>query len=217
MRRTSRRPVLRLVAASAVAIGAVALAGCVRFSGGTWMIRSASTPQGWPPLTPVGVVEVKDYPTYRAAIVDDEALADARTSTMFMELFRHIQENDISMTAPVEMGYGDDPSGAAPGEPAMQTMAFLYRMPDLGSVGEDGAVRVRDLDARTYASVGVRGDYTDVNFVEGLELLEAWLESSSDAWTAIGPPRYLGYNGPLVPTFLRYGEVQIEVRRPTGG
>ena len=49
---------------------------------------------------------------------------------MFMTLFRHIQNNDISMTAPVAMGYDD----AEAEVPRMNSMAFLYSSPEAGDI-----------------------------------------------------------------------------------
>jgi len=46
-----------------VLLSAVLALGCVRISGGTWLVRSAPTPDSWPEPTPVGEVEVKDYPS----------------------------------------------------------------------------------------------------------------------------------------------------------
>jgi hypothetical protein len=180
---------------------------CVQVSNGTWRIDSAPTPEGWPPPTPVGEVEVKSYPPHRAAEVQaDRVLADGRES-MFMALFRHIQRNEIAMTAPVAMGYASTPQGAAP----MTSMAFLYRDPDLGSEGIEGAVVVRDREPGLYASVGVRGSYSSETYQEALARLVRWLADNQDRWGAVGPPRFLGYNSPFVPWFLRYGEVQVPV------
>ena len=50
------------------------LAGCVRTSGGTWYFDSAPLPEGWPELTPVGWVEIREYPSYRAAVVSEMCL-----------------------------------------------------------------------------------------------------------------------------------------------
>jgi hypothetical protein len=185
-------------------MAAVGLSGCVTRSGGTWMVSSAPLPDGWPDLTPVGSVAVRDYPAYRAATV---AGADADTRPMFMELFRHIQREEIAMTAPVDMGYEAAPDDRA----RMTSMAFLYRTPAMGDTGEDGTVRVEDVAPRTYASVGVRGAYTSGNYRKGLRLLDSWLDGQ-DEWRRAGPPRYLGYNGPFVPWFIRYGEVQLPVQ-----
>jgi hypothetical protein len=174
---------------------------------GPWTVRSAPLPEGWPALTPVGLIRVQRYPAYRAAVVeqvsDSQARASRRQNSMFMKLFRHIESNDIAMTAPVEMEYADD---------GMSAMAFLYRTSDLGAPGSDGAVEVRDLPARMHVSIGVRGSYSDRRFDEALAELEAWLAEEGRVWVAAGPPRYLGYNSPFVPPPMRYGEVQIPVR-----
>ncbi len=195
--------VASIVATSVVALGVLTLVGCVRTSGGVWYFKSAELPEGWPELTPVGEVHIREYPVYRAASVarDD---ADGGMGSMFNTLFQHIKSNDIAMTAPVDMGY------ATGDQDAMSSMAFLYRTPDLGSVGSDGLVRVEDVLPATYASVGVRGGYSQKKFERGLGLLEAWLESQ-DEWQSNGSPRFLGYNGPFTPFFWRYGEVQVPV------
>ncbi len=220
-RRGSRRLGLRRIGALAAiaAIAGVAAigVGCVRVSNGTWLVKSAATPEGWPKATPVGEIEVKTYPEYRAAAVDAADVEDGTQSQMFMSLFRHISRNDIAMTTPVDMAYAQAPDSATP---KMSSMAFLYRTQDLGPTGTDGAVRIVDVEPRTYASLGVRGDYTRQRYERGVAALQGWL-AGQDEWTATGPPRYLGYNGPFVPTFFRYGEVQVPVdvaaeRRSTG-
>lgn len=184
------------------------LVGCMRESNGTFIINEAPLPEGWPTLTPVGAVEVKAYPVTRAAVVEAPA-GDAAMNPMFNQLFNHIKTNDIPMTAPVDMGY--QPIDAdADATPAMTSMAFLYRDPQVGQLDDDGKVIVRDLPAQTFASLGVRGDYTDARFADALAQLEAWL-ADHPQYTAAGPPRTLGYNSPFVPAFFRYGEVQIPV------
>ena len=202
-------------AAIAVAIasvgGAVLFAvGCVHRSGGTWMVDSAPLPEGWPELTPVGEVEVRAYPVYRAASVEAAELERAGVGGMFGVLFGHISDNDIAMTAPVDMSYA--PTGADDGELAMSRMAFLYRTTDLGPTGLDGAVVIADEPERLFASVGVRGSYSATNYTEGLALVEEWLGGQAE-FVRTGPPRFLGYNGPFTPWFMRYGEVQVPVER----
>jgi hypothetical protein len=193
--------------------GLLALTGllapaCIQTSGSAWQFRSAPTPEGWPDVTPVERVELRSYPVVRAALVDQADLERGDDDSMFMTLFRHIDRNEIAMTAPVEMRYEDTAAG-----PRMTSMAFLYRTPELGGVGEEGAVRVDDLPSQTYASTGLRGGYTIANYREGLARLQAWLAENAEVWRAAGPPRYLGYNSPFVLPFLRYGEVQIPVER----
>ncbi|MEO1128482.1 MAG: heme-binding protein [Planctomycetota bacterium] len=179
--------------------------GCVRTSGETWYFKSASLPEGWPTLTAVDVVEVKAYPTYRAASIDAQS-AGGGMNPMFMSLFKHISSNDIAMTAPVDMGY------AGADDTTMTSMAFLYRTTNIGATGQDGEILIEDIGPQTFASVGVRGDYTNANFDKGMRRIEDWLAGQSE-WQADGSPRYLGYNGPFVPSFWKYGEVQIPVSK----
>ena len=185
----------------------VVLVSCVRTSGGTWYFDSAPLPEGWPELTPVGEVEIREYPSYRAAVVNEKSGASG-TTPMFRELFQHISTNDIPMTSPVDMSYDDS------GSDRMTGMAFLYRTPDLGPVGSDGVVLVEDIPSQSYASTGVRGSYSDAHHSEGLARVQAWLAAQSE-WKADGPSRYLGYNSPFVPWFWRYGEVQVPVVQST--
>ena len=200
--RRIRRIAARLLVIPAAA-AALLLVSCVRTSGGTWYVDSAPLPEGWPELTPVGEVEIREYPTYRAAVVTEKE-GRAATTPMFRALFQHISTNDIPMTSPVDMSYEDV------GSDRMTGMAFLYRTPELGPIGTDGVVRVEDVPPRAYASTGVRGSYSEAHHREGLERVEAWIAGQPN-WKADGPSRYLGYNSPFVPWFMRYGEVQIPV------
>jgi hypothetical protein len=214
-KRSFRRLPVRLLVLSLVATPLV-LVSCVRTSGGTWYFDSAPLPEGWPELTPVAEVEIREYPSYRAAVVTEES-GRAGTTPMFRSLFQHISSNDIPMTSPVDMTYDDaKASGGQGGEGGdrMTGMAFLYRTPDLGPVGTDGVVRVEDIPPRAYASTGVRGSYSPEHYSQGLARVNAWLSGQS-TWKADGSSRYLGYNSPFVPWFWRYGEVQVPVKRTT--
>eukprot|EP00752_Nemacystus_decipiens_P016622 g14862.t1 len=166
-------------------------------------INEAPLPEGWPELTPVGEIEVKSYPVYRAAVIDDGT--NGSQNGMFRPLFNHIQREDIAMTAPVEMTYdGEEQS----------SMAFLYRNPEMGSLGsdtDDQRVVVIDIPRQTAVSIGVRGRYNTDNYNEALAELNAWLEENKDQWRAAGEPRLLGYNSPFVPGSMRYGEVQVPI------
>lgn len=207
-RRAARLLVLPLVAIP------LTLVSCVRTSGGTWYFDSAPLPDGWPELTPIDEVEIREYPSYRAAVVTEEDVK-AGTTPMFRSLFQHISSNDIPMTSPVDMTYDDGGSSDGHADESgdrMTGMAFLYRTPDLGPVGTDGVVRVEDIAPQAYASTGVRGSYSQAHYSEGLARVNAWLSAQS-AWKADGSSRYLGYNSPFVPWFWRYGEVQVPVVR----
>jgi hypothetical protein len=185
----------------------------VSISDGTWYIREAKLPEGWPALTPVGQIQVKQYPVYRAAVVQDAQLPTGGQQTMFRALFRHIKDREIAMTAPVEMGYVMPDQKETVPKAEMISMAFLYRQPTQGKVETNGPIAVRDLPGRTHASIGVRGGYTEDRFRAYLKTLDAWLGEHASEWLPSGPPRYLGYNSPFVPPFMRYGEVQLPVER----
>ena len=205
---STRRRLLRRAVWVLLALAVALLAFTLRVSNGVWYFRNAATPEGWPELTPVGEVSVREYPRYRAATVRAADLDGEGMESMFRRLFRHIDESDIAMTAPVEMGWGTPVADRI----EMASMAFLYRDAETGRTGEEGPVVVRDLPAVRVASIGIRGDYDLDNFRTGVARLRAWLADEGQDWEAAGEPRYLGYNGPFVPSFWRYGEVQLPVR-----
>jgi effector-binding domain-containing protein len=179
-----------------------------------FMFREAMLPAGYPPPAPVGEVVVKSYPASRVAIVRSAEMGGADSNQMFQPLFEHITKNDISMTTPVVMDYQPGAATAAtdPAQPA--SMAFVYADTTLGTPGVDGDVRVEDLPAITVVSIGVRGSYDDeAQFRVAIDQLRKWLADNADEYESAGVPRVLGYNSPFVPRFLRYGEVQIPIRR----
>ena len=204
-----RRLIKALAAAGLLAgVGLVALK--CRLAGGEVAngddfqpIKEAEMPKGFPNYTPVGQIEIKQYPMYRKA----------STSGMgeFWTLFWHIKQNDIPMSAPVEMDYGD-PRAAKSKE---RSMAFLYERPDQGSTGQQGRVEVTDVPAMTVVSIGCRGDATKRAIAEAREKLVKWLDENKDAWVSVGPMRVMGYNSPFVPRDRNFFEVQIPVAATT--
>jgi len=162
------------------------------------MVSEAKLPQGFPAPGPVGEVIVKKYPAHRLARV---AAGGGSDNGMFMKLFRHIERNDIAMTAPVQM------------EGRQEAMAFFYATSDIGTAGPDPAdpaVVVEDVPDITVVSVGLRGGYSKETTERGVKVLREWLAAHPE-WQAAGPPRTLGYNSPFVPNFMKYGEIQIPV------
>lgn len=169
------------------------------------MISEAKLPAGFPGPGPVGEVITKTYPAHRLARVRSGGRG---SDGSFMKLFRHIERNEIAMTAPVEMEM-------AVGDVAADTtsMAFLYGSPDTGTPGPDQAdpdVVVEDIPELTVVSLGVRGSYKESRFAEFTGKLEAWLAEHPE-WVSAGPPRTLAYNSPFVPGVLKYAEVQIPI------
>ena len=181
-----------------------------------WMFSEARLPDGFPAPGPVDEVIVKTYPAHRLARVR----AEGGGNGMFMKLFRHIERNEIAMTAPVEMSWrqagaaqeGDRPPTVGK-EPA--AMAFLYARPSLGAAGadpEDPRVVVEDVPDVTVVSIGLRGGYEPSTFERGAKALQAWLAIHPE-WKAAGDLRTLAYNSPFVPGFAKYSEAQIPITR----
>ena len=164
-------------------------------------IKEAEMPKDFPSYTSVGQIEVKHYPAYRKAM--------ASGGSSFWTLFRHIKQNKIAMTAPVEMDIGDPLSE----KPGRGSMAFLYERPDQGSVGAQGNVSVVDVPAATVLSIGCRGSQNSANISQARARLLEYLNEHSGQYTIIGPMRVMGYNSPFVPRSSNFFEVQIPVER----
>jgi hypothetical protein len=163
-------------------------------------IKEAELPRGFPGYTPVGQVELKDYPSYRKA--------SASGAAEFWTLFMHIKQNNVKMTAPVEMDFGDPTAET----PKKRHMAFLYERPDQGSAGITGSVEVSDVPAMKVLSVGCRGAQTPNAIDEARQKLLKYLAENKELLTVAGPMRVMGYNSPFVPRDRNFFEVQIPVK-----
>ena len=170
-------------------------------------VMEADLPRGFPPPTPVDEIEVKRYPVYRMARTESGG------RNAFWTLFRHIKENDVAMTAPVQMDYD---SHAEP-DAAEESMAFLYGSTDLGRSGEAGAVDVLDVEPTSVISTGVRGSRSREKVASAQARLLEWLAANSDRYQAAGPMRVMGYNSPFVQASRSYFEVQIPVEPAKAG
>jgi hypothetical protein len=169
-------------------------------------------PDGYPEPTPPGAIDIKNYPSVRRAEFvskDDSGMA---MNAAFFPLFKHIKKREIAMTAPVEMDCVGLYSDFMKDEPASEgetTMSFLYRSPNLGPVGQDGKIVVRDTLAVTVLSVGVKGG---LDPAQEMESLRAWLKAQQE-WEVAGDPRMFIYNGPFIDPDARWSEVQVPIRR----
>lgn len=174
-------------------------------------------PVGYPTPTPPGAIELKHYPTFRRAEVSGEGDGGSSGRSGFMPLFRHISNNGIAMTAPVEMEYRDFDNDE---DTDVWTMAFLYHTTDDGPTGKDrGGVRIVDADAVTVLSLGVRGGRSVTRVADYEAALERWLEENAADWKRAdeSPVRVLGYNGPSTPVANRWWEVQLLVEPKEAG
>jgi len=171
------------------------------------IVEESPLPADWPRPSLPGLVRIKTYPPVRSAWVR----SPENRNGQFMVLFRHIQSQQIAMTAPVVMEYSDaagkDPSKLGRAD----AMAFLYRRTDQGNTGGYGAVAVEDDKPLKVVSVGLKGSYGEANFRGALEELNQWLAKHPE-WRAAGPPRVLAYNSPFLLWWMKYSEVQIPVQ-----
>lgn len=165
----------------------------------------APLPEGFPELTPLGEIQVKSYPAYRMA----RTAMKASDSTAFWTLFTHIKNENIAMTAPVEMTYGKGKDTA----PESEAMAFLYRSVTQGETGNHDKVEVVDVPPMTALSIGLRGTISSQRIAEAREFLDGWLKQHADEYEASGSLRVLGYNSPFNLPGRRFSEVQIPVRQ----
>lgn len=170
-------------------------------------------PEGYPVPTPPGAIDIKKYPAARRAEVTGEMNADIGMNIGFWPLFQHIQRNEIAMTSPVEMDYREW-NGPRGGNPEAWTMSFLYRTPDMGSVGSDGRVKIVDTQPIIMLSIGMNGPYRLAAVRTGVTKLQEWLATQSE-WQAMegAEPRAMFYNDPSVPDRFKWMEVQLPVQR----
>lgn len=152
----------------------------------------APLPEGFPAFTPVGVIVVKSYPAYRKAV-----------GPAFWPLFKHIKNQGIPMTAPVEMT-------AAPSRGNDGAMAFLYQSTEVGELGPIDGVAVEETPATLVASLGMRGRMNEATADKARATLEAWLADQTLYGQAGEEPfRLFGYSSPMVPNAKKYWEAQV--------
>lgn len=183
--------------------------GVYRYEGA--MIESP-LPEGYPEPTPPGSIDIKSYPSVRRAELVSKDDSGEGMVTGFFPLFNHIKKRNIAMTAPVEMDYQGLYSDFMKDEPAKEgstTMSFLYRSSQLGPVGNDGKIVVRDTAPVTVLSIGAKGAF---DAAKEFDTLREWLKSQNE-WEVAGDPRMFVYNGPFIDPEWRWSEVQVPIRR----
>jgi hypothetical protein len=206
MTKTIILSVLSFASLAAVSVGRLLAAPVLGTTGATTEnatfkpVVEAALPEGFPTYTPVGEIEVKQYPAYRKAETSGRAA--------FWTLFGHIKSAGIAMTAPVEMTYQAD--GAPTGRE--RAMAFLYGDKNIGTAGRTGTVEVVDVPATTVLSIGIRGGRSDAVLVAAEQRLRNWLAENKTRFQQDGAVRVMGYNSPFVARDRQFFEVQIPIR-----
>ena len=179
-----------------------------------WGYRAASAPlpEGFPPPTAKGEIEVKQYPAYRAATVQVRGDLGKAASRGFSPLFRHISDNDISMTAPVETRYPTATLQTGAISEGDAAVSFLYRSLDVVPKEVAQNVQVEDMPPMTVVSIGLRGGYGYGVYTRGVQQLQDWLTAHPE-YEVMGPPRRFFYDGPFIPDGLKRSDIQIPVER----
>jgi hypothetical protein len=171
---------------------------------------SAPLPVGFPPPTSHDKIEVKQYPAYRSGTYTYEGNLSEATSASFSPLFRHISNNNISMTAPVEARYPlstiDEPL-----QKGKAKVSFLYSNNFITPVQTSQDIQVEDHAPMLVVSLGVRGAYGYEKFQENIAKLKQWLVNHPE-YKIVGEPREFLYDSPFTPTPLKRREVQIPVQ-----
>jgi hypothetical protein len=112
------------------------------------------------------------------------------------------QSLKIAMTAPVQTERSGSSVRVAFTMPSEYTLETL-------PVPNDSRVRVRQLPARKFAAIRFSGRWTEDNFREHTEELNAWIQK--EGLGISGGPLLARYNPPFIPFFFRRNEVLIPV------
>jgi len=73
-------------------------------------------------------------------------------------------------------------------------------------------VKVEDHPATTFVCLGVQGDLDPDRMRQGVDVLKNWINDHKAEWVEDGPPRRLGYHGPMTKRDERLWEVQIPIK-----
>jgi hypothetical protein len=170
-------------------------------------------PEGWPDATIPGKIEVKDYPAYRSAVAKAKGASTRSDGVLFFSLFNHIRRNKIEMTAPVVNTYATPAMIETLGGTGEMTMEFLYRNTRQGEPGKGvGAVTVKDHPAQSFVCLGLEGTMDATTLRDAQSKLRKWLDENKNTWCEDGPPRRLGYHGPMTPVSQRRWEMQVPIK-----
>lgn len=151
-------------------------------------------------MTPVGDSEIKSIPASKILETQSEGDYFDKDNNLFMRLFNYIKSNDVAMTVPVEARM------------KKAKMTFYVGAKDIKKeLTDQGQVKVMDAPKRMVASFGVRGGYTEENFLSAKKKLKKWLDKN-DRYTGAGETYAVYWNGPFIPSFMKRFEVHIPVK-----
>ena len=151
--------------------------------------------------TSAGKIEIKTIPEAKVIMSEMKGNYFNTKNSLFRSLFNYIQDNQVSMTVPVEA------------EIDSSTMKFYLGAKDrVKDLPDKRNVRVVTVPGRTVASIGIRGAYSKSNFDKALEKLEIWLKDNKQ-YVKAGAAYGVFWDAPFMPWFLKRSEVHIPVRK----
>ena len=151
--------------------------------------------------TPPGKMEVKTLPARTVMMTEAGGSYFDANNNLFGRLFRFIQMNDVAMTVPVK-------ADIEPGR-----MYFYLGSDEAGKKLQPlEGVAVSTEPEQVVMSIGVRGSYSEKNFLKARAELLKQLENS-DEWIEAGSPYAVFWNGPYVPGFMKRFEVHVPVKK----
>jgi hypothetical protein len=149
--------------------------------------------------TQPGEIEIKKIPQRTLIVARRGENYFEENNTLFGQLFRYIQDHDVSMTVPVK-------AEIDPGR-----MYFYIGKEDLKKdLKNSGSVEVITEPELQVISLGVRGGYSEKNFEQAREELLDQL-AVNKGWKKSGKPYAIFWNGPFVPGFMKKFEVHVPV------
>jgi hypothetical protein len=168
----------------------------------------------------LGDIEIRQYAPYTVAEVLVEGPAEEAGNRAFSILAAYIfgknkGQKTLAMTAPVTQTAAPVRLGmtapvtqkAAPGGYLVQFVLPKGVTRETAPEPIDTQVRLRDVPAATVAVIRYSGFWSDANYREHLDKLEAALRAADLRWT--GEPVYSRYNPPFTPWFLRRNEIWL--------
>ena len=151
--------------------------------------------------TPVGKIIVLDLPERTALEATTDNSYFSENNGLFRKLFRYINQNDISMTTPVEADIN-------PGK-----MRFFVGNKDLPKDFKDSdEVKVKKLKKQKVVSIGIRGGYSEKRYHENLLKLKQWLDKNPK-YERCGDSYGVYWNGPFIPGPFKRSEIHIPIRK----
>ncbi len=171
----------------------------------------------------LGDVEVRRYSPYVVAEVEVEGPAEKAGNVAFPILAGYIFGKNkgarkLAMTAPVKqaaMPVKMEMTAPVQQRAAAGGYAVQFVLPKGTTVTsapepEDARVHVREVPASELAAIRYSGLWSQSNYQQHLERLQATLRQAGLAWT--GEPIYSRYNAPFTPWFLRRNEIWLTLQ-----